>query len=247
MSDAWRNDPRFKSSLADEKQYQEDKKKDAKYTKIGLIVLSIPIIGFFGLGFLSMLWNNFYDLGSIKKLLPVIILIIALIILASIEIPKALTQGFNKYSDFNSTATRPEFWLYYLYAFIYVLVFQCADWFSGITAMIFYDGKYIDFEESFIVVTIFQILIFIPSLAVGARRLNGIGKSGWWQLLILTGIGIILLVIWWSTKETVKSMAKKSSSKTESDSAAKLRELSQLYKEGVLTKEEFVEAKKKHL
>ena len=71
MSDDWRNDPRFKSSAEDEKQYQKDKKKDAKYTKIGLIVLSIPIIGFFGLGLLGMLWNNFYDLGSFAKLVPV--------------------------------------------------------------------------------------------------------------------------------------------------------------------------------
>ena len=247
MSDDWRNDPRFKSSVADEKEYQKNKKTDAKYTKIGLILLGIPIIGFFGLGTLGLMWNLFYDLGSFGKLVPGLILIIVLIILILIDIPRALTKAFNKYADFNGTATRTEFWLYYLYAFIYVLVFQFADWFSGITAMIFYSGKYTEFAESFIVVMVFQLFIFIPSLAIGARRLHGIGRSGWWQLLILTGIGIILLFVWWSTKETVESTTKKSINKSESDTATKLRELNQLYKEGVLTKEEFAEAKKKYL
>jgi uncharacterized protein YqgQ len=35
--------------------------------------------------------------------------------------------------------------------------------------------------------------------------------------------------------------------KSESDTSAKLRELNQLYKEGILTKKEFTESKKKYL
>ena len=46
---------------------------------------------------------------------------------------------------------------------------------------------------------VFEIVILIPYFAVGARRLHDINKSGWWQLLILTLIGIILLIIWWAT------------------------------------------------
>lgn len=43
-----------------------------------------------------------------------------------------------------------------------------------------------------------NLALLLPSLAVGARRLHDIGRSGWWQLLVLTGIGIILLIIWWA-------------------------------------------------
>ena len=43
------------------------------------------------------------------------------------------------------------------------------------------------------------------------------------------------------------STKKDKSSNNESDTAKKLRELNKLYKEGVITKEEFTEAKRKYL
>ena len=94
------------------------------------------------------------------------------------------------------------------------------------------------------------MIILIPYLAVAVRRLHDIGKSGWWILLTVTGIGNILLIIWWATASSSEKKygnqitEKKNKS---SSSASKLRELNQLYKEGVITKKEFTEAKKKYL
>ena len=45
----------------------------------------------------------------------------------------------------------------------------------------------------------------IPVLAVGARRLHDLNKSGWLQLLAITIIGLIPLIIWWATEGTKKS------------------------------------------
>jgi uncharacterized membrane protein YhaH (DUF805 family) len=45
-----------------------------------------------------------------------------------------------------------------------------------------------------------SLTISIPSIACGSRRLHDIGKSGWWQLLMITIVGLIPLVIWWSKK-----------------------------------------------
>ena len=216
--------------------------KITRQITIGLGILFLVVAPLLGL--IGMMYENFWDYGSYKKLIPGIILII---VLCFVLPATPLFEPIKKYADFNGLASRAEFWKFYLASFIYVILFQIADWYSGITSFIFYGGDKLNFEEAFITVMLFQLFILIPSLAVGARRLHSSGKSGWWQLLILTGIGIILLFVWWSTKETEESTTKKSINKSEGDTATKLRELNQLYKEGVLTKEEFAEAKKKYL
>ena len=45
---------------------------------------------------------------------------------------------------------------------------------------------------------IFQLLVFLPGIALGARRLHDIDKSGWWQLLwIAVLIGWVILIVWY--------------------------------------------------
>ena len=51
-----------------------------------------------------------------------------------------------------------------------------------------------------IVNSLLNLALLIPSLAVGARRLHDIGRSGWWQLLMLTVIGVLVLIWWWATE-----------------------------------------------
>ena len=44
---------------------------------------------------------------------------------------------------------------------------------------------------------IFRLATLIPSFAVGARRLQDINRSGWWQLLwFAILIGWIILIVW---------------------------------------------------
>jgi len=45
----------------------------------------------------------------------------------------------------------------------------------------------------------------IPNIAAGARRLHDVGKSGWWQLILFTIIGIIPLIIWMASEGTKKN------------------------------------------
>ena len=40
------------------------------------------------------------------------------------------------------------------------------------------------------------LVLLLPNLSSGCRRLHDIGKSGWWMLIAFTIIGIIPLIIW---------------------------------------------------
>ena len=44
---------------------------------------------------------------------------------------------------------------------------------------------------------IYSLGVFLPSLAVGVRRLHDIGKSGWYYLFVLIPlVGAIILLVW---------------------------------------------------
>jgi uncharacterized membrane protein YhaH (DUF805 family) len=43
---------------------------------------------------------------------------------------------------------------------------------------------------------IFNLVCFLPSLAIAARRLHNLGRTGWWLLIARTIIGIIVLIVW---------------------------------------------------
>ena len=105
------------------------------------------------------------------------------------NIQTAVKTCFSKYATFSGRASRSEYWFFYLFTIIASIVTWIID-----TMLLGYSA-----EDTGAISLIFQIIIILPSIAVGARRLHDIGKSGWWQLLILTIIGIILLIVWFAT------------------------------------------------
>ena len=98
---------------------------------------------------------------------------------------------FRKYADFNGRATRPEYWYFVLFLFIANLVLALLD------------GAIFGFGENAVglLSPLFSLATLLPSLAVGARRLHDIGRSGWWLLLALIPlIGFIILLVWFCTR-----------------------------------------------
>jgi len=96
---------------------------------------------------------------------------------------------FGKYVVFNGIASKAEFWWFYFFTLLVSLL--CY----------FLDIYLINVETGFgIFSTISGLILFFPSISVGARRLHDIGKSGWWQLLAITGIGLIPLIVWLATQ-----------------------------------------------
>ena len=82
----------------------------------------------------------------------------------------------DNYTNFEGRARRKEFWMYVLFASIFAFALGFIDSMLGIAPVGFS--------------ALFQIALFVPSIAVCSRRLHDVGKSGWWQLLNLSLIHI---------------------------------------------------------
>ena len=100
----------------------------------------------------------------------------------------AIKLCFIRYAQFSGRASRSEFWFFVLFGIL-------GSWIAIIIDTMILNYSW---EKDGPVYLIFQIIILIPSIAVGARRLHDLNKSGWWQLLVFTVIGLIPLIFWWS-------------------------------------------------
>lgn len=96
------------------------------------------------------------------------------------------------YANFSGKATRQEFWMFYLFHTIFCILAIVLDYKLGLT----FDSKIkIQFFYSNIqgwIYLIYSIIITVPFLAVCVRRLHDVGKSGWFILIPI--YNLILLV-----------------------------------------------------
>jgi uncharacterized membrane protein YhaH (DUF805 family) len=100
----------------------------------------------------------------------------------------AITTCFEKYLSFVGRAARPEYWYFVLFLLIGSVVLRMLD------IVIFPASAWSPLSS------IFSLVTFLPSLAVAARRLHDIDKSGWWLLIsFIPIIGWIILLIWASS------------------------------------------------
>ena len=106
------------------------------------------------------------------------------------DLQTSIKTCFNKYADFSGRALRSEFWFFCLFTFL-----------GGIITVII-DVIILGYSvESYGPINlIFSVGVLLPSFAVATRRLHDINRSGWWQLLYITIIGIVLVVIWCATE-----------------------------------------------
>ncbi len=92
---------------------------------------------------------------------------------------ESIKTCFSKYAEFSGRAGRSEFW-----------------WFELFCLLLIVGAGMVNETLSNLV----SLALALPSLAVGARRLHDINKSGWWQLLYLIPVVGWIVVIYWAAQ-----------------------------------------------
>ena len=83
-----------------------------------------------------------------------------------------------KYAVFGGRARRKEFWIFFLINFILDIIIGFLEGLAG--------------SPGFVSV-IYNLAVFIPSIAVGVRRMHDTDRSGWWVLLPVVNIVFLCL------------------------------------------------------
>ena len=90
-------------------------------------------------------------------------------------------EVLKKYAVFNGRAHRREYWMFVLINFLISFGLGAVDNIAGLSSGRSYG----------VLGTLYGLAVFVPSLAVGVRRLHDTDRSGWWLL-----IGLVPLVGW---------------------------------------------------
>jgi uncharacterized membrane protein YhaH (DUF805 family) len=93
---------------------------------------------------------------------------------------QAISSGFSNYVQFGGRACRSEYWYWTLFSILASIAASIVD---GILGTGFISA-------------IAGLGLFLPGLAVSARRLHDIDRTFWWILLSFTGIGLLVLLYW---------------------------------------------------
>jgi uncharacterized membrane protein YhaH (DUF805 family) len=93
------------------------------------------------------------------------------------------------YVGFSGRARRKEFWMFFLFNFIFSIAAAIID------QIIFRDSNLRLFSS------LYSLAVLLPSLAVDVRRLHDTNRSGFWVFLALIPlVGAIILIVWFATE-----------------------------------------------
>ena len=96
---------------------------------------------------------------------------------------------FKNYVNFSGRSSRSAFWWWVLASILLSILATVVDsLFFGIVI-----------ENTGPVSSAWSLITLIPGIALGARRLHDVDKSGWWQLIAFTIVGLIPLIIWFAS------------------------------------------------
>ena len=106
---------------------------------------------------------------------------------------------FKNYANFKDRTRRSDFWRFELSVLFLAVLLNLP---ALIYKYIRNNSPPISLKILIYIYIVISIILFLPSLALTVRRLHDIGRSGWWILIGFTGIGIIILLVWFCSDGT---------------------------------------------
>lgn len=97
------------------------------------------------------------------------------------QIIAAYKDAWVNWKNFSGRSRRSAYWYAFLANMIIAFV---LGFLSGLVDVLS------------ILTSLYSLAFLVPSIALAVRRLHDTGHSGWWYLIALTGIGCIVLLIW---------------------------------------------------
>ena len=99
---------------------------------------------------------------------------------------EAVRSAFANYFNFKDRTSRAGYWWFVLFQLILGALATVID-------VALFGARVEDIGPASGLVT---LAIFIPAITAGTRRLHDTGRTGWWQLIAFTVIGIVPLIYW---------------------------------------------------
>ena len=111
----------------------------------------------------------------------------------AMNMKEAVTSALvKKYATIEGRASRSEYWWFTLFYALGSIIFEVLDavlgWQFGEPNMFANQPGVLD--------VLFTVAIVVPFVCVTARRLHDVNRSGWWQLIPITIIGLIPFIYW---------------------------------------------------
>lgn len=83
-----------------------------------------------------------------------------------------------QYAVFSGRASRTEYWMFVLFNFIAAFVVGFVGALLGALTK----------TDQSVLGNIYQLAVFLPSIAVGCRRMHDTDRSGWWLLVPIANL-----------------------------------------------------------
>ncbi len=87
-------------------------------------------------------------------------------------------EALKKYAVFGGRARRKEYWMFFLFNLIIALALGVVEGLLGIAPQ----------SDRSVLVSIYQLAVLLPAIAVGVRRMHDTDHSGWWLLFPIVNL-----------------------------------------------------------